>query len=317
MRCRRQATRSSPARRRILRQVIRLIRVSSQLRRTAALGAGTAVCALVAGGAISVTAAIGKAPAKAGTTLSPRGRHAFAPTVGDWEGTFDGLHASFELIRYPHGTTFGASGYAVADLVYQRPDSCPASLTDPSLSTFVAYADTPPPYVLIRSDGQFPFGTKSLYGALSGPTQAALAESYTATSTGSPTKCSGVLHFALAPAHRTSVDDGTWRLTAQDGSGGSFTVRGGGRIAYGVPLSSIIASCGPGTTPGSFSGLLALFVPPSGVTSQSVSGNGSQISVSLQFRSATSASGQYVATAPGCTPTTLAFTAVRTSAAGG
>ncbi len=249
--------------------------------------------------------------------LTPRRGHAFIPATGDWDGTLDGLHASFQLIGYPQGSAYGASAFAVRDLVYQRPATCPPSLTDPTLSTFVAYADGAPPYVLIARDGQFPFGTRSPYGSISGPARAQIVLGYTASATGSRAKCSGVLRFAMAPAHRTPVSDGTWRLTASDGSGGSFTVRGAGRIAYGVPLSNVIATCSNGTTPGSFSGQAALFVHPDGTAEESVSGNGAQIAVILRFNSPSSASGEYVATAGGCTPTALPFTAVRISAAGG
>ena len=47
------------------------------------------------------------------------------------------------------------------------------------------------------------------------------------------------------------VGDGTWRLKAANGSGGTFTVRGGGRIVYAIPLSGIVAECDTDTTPGS------------------------------------------------------------------
>ncbi len=255
--------------------------------------------------------------ARSSTPRTPSGRHAFNATVGDWDGTLDGLHASFEVVRYPRGTAYGASAFAIRDVVYQSPASCPPSLTDPTLSTFVAYADAPPPYVLVGGNGRFPFGSRSPYGSITSATRAQLTLAFTASEPGSSVKCSGRLRFAMAPAHRTPVSDGTWRLTAHDGSGGSFTVRGAGRIAYGIPLSSITAQCSDGTTPGSFSGEAALFINPSGTAGESVSGNGAQIAVSLRFDSPSSAAGQYVATATGCSPTTLAFSAVRVSAAGG
>jgi hypothetical protein len=237
----------------------------------------------------------------------------FAPTVGDWEGTLHGLRASFQLVRYPHGKAFGASGYAIQDLVYQSPATCPASLTDPTLSTFVAYADAPPPFVLIGNNGRFPFGTSPLAGAFSGQTRASLNEPYTAAAGRS--KCSGTLHFSLSPAHRLPAADGTWRLTDQDGSGGTFTVRGAGRIAFGVPLANVTAQCSPssGTIPGSFSGRAAMFIRPSGASSETVSGNGATLAVRLRFVTATTASGTFTASATGCTPVTLAFTAARTS----
>ena len=81
-------------------------------------------------------------------------------------------------MRYPRGTSYGASAFAVRDLVYQRPATCPPSLTDPALSTFVAYADGPPPYVLVGSDGRFPFGSQSLYGSITGATHATMLQSF-------------------------------------------------------------------------------------------------------------------------------------------
>ena len=106
---------------------------------------------------------------------------------------------------------------------------------------------------------------------------------------GSRTGCSGRLRFALAPARRVPVADGTWRISARDGSGGTFTVRGSGRIAYAIPLSSIVAHCGNGTTPGSFSGELALFIDPDGTAAASTSGNGALMAVSLRFTGPASA----------------------------
>ncbi len=289
---------------------------------TAARVAGIALLALLAGGA--TVAASTTAPSSprggrashASPTLAPRGRGPFVPSVGDWEGTLGGLHASFELLRYPRGQAYGASAFAVRDLVYQRPATCPPSLTDPTLSTFVAYADSPPPYVLVRSDGRFPFDAMSQYGSITGPEHAGLDEGFTVGRAGSQAGCSGQLRFALAPARRVPVEDGTWRITARDGSGGTFTVRGAGRIAYAIPLSSIVAHCSNGTTPGSFSGELALFIAPDGMASGSTSGNGALMSVALHFTGPVSASGSYLAEATGCSTTTLAFSAVRVSAAG-
>ncbi len=280
---------------------------------TAARLAGIALLALLAGGA-AVGASATARGSHASSTLSPGGRSAFVPAVGDWEGTLGGLHASFELLRYPHGQAYGASAFAVRDLVYQRPATCPASLTDPNLSTFVAYADSPPPYVLVSSDGRFPFDARPLYGSITGPAHAAVDEAFTVGRPGSRTGCSGHLRFALAPAHRVPVADGTWRLTAQDGSGATFTVRGAGRIAYAIPLSSIVAHCSNGTTPGSFSGELALFIHPNGTAGGATSGNGALMAVSLRFTGPASATGQYLAGAAGCSSTTLAFSATRVSA---
>jgi hypothetical protein len=268
------------------------------------LQASAAVGTALALGALLITTA-GAAPR---TTIAPRGHSGFAPAVGDWDGMIGGLRASFELVRYPHGTAFGASGFAIRDLVYQSPTTCSA-ITDPALSTFVAYADSPPPFVLVGADGRFPFGTRPLYGSFSSPTQAAISEGYTIGSPGTAGRCSGRLRFSLAPAHRVPAADGTWRLTAADGSGGSFSVRADGRIAYGLPLSSITAHCGAGTSPGSFTGQVALFIRPDGTASETVTGSGARIALNLRFVSATSATGQYVASATGCTPTTLAFTA--------
>jgi hypothetical protein len=287
----------------------------ARLHGAAALGIGVALVGSIAGAGTMAATATGAARPPA-AALRPHGRRPFTPATGDWDGTLDGLHASFQLIGYPRGTVYGASTFAVRDLVYQRPATCPPSLTDPTLSTFVAYADAAPPYVLIGGDGRFPFGTRSPYGSITSPTRAQIILGWAVSAPGSRAKCSGQLRFAMAPAQRTPVSDGTWRLTARDGSGGSFTVRGAGRIAYGIPLSSITAQCPNGTTPGSFSGQAALFVDPDGTASERVSGNGAQIAVSLRFDSPSSASGEYVATASGCTPTTLPFSAVRVSAAG-
>ncbi len=274
-----------------------------------ALGVGGVVLVLLTGAAITTSLAGARSAAGGAATLAPAGRAAFVPTVGDWDATLDGLHASFDLVRYPHGAVYGASRYAIRDLVYQRPATCPPSLTDPTRSTFVAFADAAPPYLLVQRDGRFPFGT-SPYGSITAPTAAELAQSYTAGSAGRA--CAVHLHFAFAPAARVPVDDGTWRLTAGDGSGGTFSVRGDGRIVYAIPLSSIVAQCSGSITPGSFSGELALFVEPDGSATETTSGNGAQITVSLRFTSPTSATGQYVATATGCTPTALAFRAALT-----
>jgi hypothetical protein len=263
---------------------------------------------------LSVGVALAAGPAgpvvvRGTATIAPKGHRAFAPTVGDWDGTLGGLRASFELVRYPRGTAFGASGYAIRDLVYQSPSTCPAT-KDPTQSTFVAYADQPPPFVLVGKGGRFPFGTSSLYGSFGGATQATIDLSY---STGKGARCSGRLRFSLSPAHRVPATDGVWRLTGADGSVGTFTVRADGRIAYGLPLSSLTAQCSPGTTPGSFSGQVALFVHPDGTGSETVAGSGNRISLSLRFVTPTTASGEYVASAPGCEQATLPFTAMRTS----
>ncbi len=274
-----------------------------------ALGVGGALLVLLTGAAMTTSLAGARSSASGAATLAPAGRAAFVPTVGNWDATLDGLHASFELVRYPHGAVYGAARYAIRDLVYQRPQTCPPSLTDPTLSAFVAFADAAPPYLLIQTGGAFPFGTTP-YGSITAPTRAEMTESYLAGSAGKT--CPVHLHFAFAPVSRVRVDDGTWRLTATDGSGGTFSVRGDGRIVYAIPLSSIVAHCSGTITPGSFSGSLALFVHPNGSAAETTGGNGAQMTVSLRFTSPTSATGEYLATATGCTPAALAFRATPT-----
>lgn len=274
---------------------------------SSALGVGGVLLVLLAGGsALTAGLAGARSASSRAATLAPARGAAFVPAVGNWDATLDGLHASFELVRYPHGAAYGASRYAIRDLVYQRPATCPPSLTDPTLSTFVAFADAAPPYLLIRPDGRFPFGT-SPYGSITGPTRAGITQSYVAVAGGK--SCPVHLHFTFAPAARVRVNDGTWRLTATDGSGGTFSVRGDGRIVYSIPLSSITARCSGEITAGSFSGALALFVRPDGTATESTSGNGAEMTVSLHFTSPTSATGEYLATATGCQPMAVGFKA--------
>jgi hypothetical protein len=287
---------------------------SRRLHGSAVPAIAIALAALWASGA-AAAGKPGRSPAPLpATTIAAHGGHPFTPTVGDWDGTLGGLRASFDLVRYPHGRAFGASGYAIRDLVYQSPTTCPASLADPTLSTFVAYADSPPPFVLVGTNGLFPFGTKPLYGSFSSATSATINEGYVTTGTGAHARCTGTLRFALAPARRVPAADGVWRLTTQDGSGGTFSVRGAGRIAYGLPLSNLTAHCDSTTTPGSFTGQVALFIHPDGTGTETVTGNGAKIALNLRFVSATTATGEYVASAAGCTSATLQFTATRTSA---
>ena len=78
---------------------------------------------LLASAAVGYAQTVRQASPAARAPITLRSGKSFRPTLGDWEGTINGLPASFDL---SYGQTSGAARYGLDDLVALRPTGCPA-----------------------------------------------------------------------------------------------------------------------------------------------------------------------------------------------
>jgi hypothetical protein len=123
--------------------------------------------------------------------------------------------------------------------------------------------------------------------------------SYRVPPSGAAAGCSGELTWRLHPAHRVAVEDGQWRLHFSDGESQRFTVEAGGRLAPGVKLPQMLASCGGPT------GDVDLFIAPSGTASYVLT---HAISITLRFRGSR-ASGTMSVSAGDCSDPSFSMSA--------
>jgi hypothetical protein len=189
------------------------------------------------------------------------GRHRFVPVTGDWEGTFDGLPASFSLAYKPAYRVYGGLvvPYGFANLIYFEPENCPIDPTMESQSVIGDHDFTP-----VYAGGSFHL--RKNFGVAGGLTGARTAKISIPNSPVPGESCfpkKFVWH--LHPVHRRPVQDGTWQATFAGGERETFTVDAGGRlVSLGTPASF---TCGAGS--------LGLFIRPNGrVGAQSPGGIG-------------------------------------------
>jgi hypothetical protein len=234
-----------------------------------------------------------------GEALHPSRGSAFAPRVGDWEGTDKGFHASFELVANPHNHIYGAAGYGIYDLTTSAPAGCPA---EPGRFVIAAMG-TARGQLLVSRDGTFPFRQGRRLGALRGASSAKLSGN-----TGRP--CLPRLLWRLHPARRFPVADGRWRITFADGERQSQEVTDGGRASsIGLPHVTSMCPSGPGP---SAQGGTSVFIPANGRIDQTLrESGGARLRVVWSFTSRLAGSGRFIATAPRCAPGSLSFLARR------
>lgn len=236
----------------------------------------------------------------------PRGR-AFVPRVGDWEGIAKGMHASFSLVRDPRGHRYGASGYAVANLLEQSFASCPVS----PLSYGESVEGTSGYPLYVGRTGRFPFGFRT-QGALLSAGRAKLSAKFDSNPPGShEAGCRGTLHWTLRPAFRRRVEDGRWRFSYSDGTRQQVSIIAGGRLAPGIAIPQVAPTCN-GTPSGGYLGTVDLFIPPNRNADQLIDrSSAGALRLKLRFRDATHAAGRFLASAPGCVDGVVSIGAVR------
>ncbi len=181
--------------------------------------------------------------------IQPLSGKSFIPTVGDWEGTADGFPASFEL-RYDPALRGqpGIPRYGLSQIVIFLPSACPVNASR-YRETFIE--GNPDQLGAHGSLALAEFGISGRFGA---------AKAATMASRFALPACRGTLTWHMVPAARRRVDDGTWTARFTGGERERFTVEDGGRVAVGLALPRLLASCNGA------SGGVNLFIGASGVS---------------------------------------------------
>jgi hypothetical protein len=196
----------------------------------------------------------GHAGSRASITL--RSGRSFRPTLGDWEGTVNGLPASFAL---SYGNTDRSQPYGIADLVAVRPAACPAR-TGHNVEDVIAASVAAP----LGAYGALGLGSFGLGGSLSGARSATLTRAAV---------CGRTLSWNMHPASRRAVTDGVWTARYSGGGSTTFHVVGGGRLATAFVIPTALTRCN------GLAGKLDIFVGPRGTATLSQSG----LRVSIAF----------------------------------
>ncbi len=247
------------------------------------------------------TLAIGPTRAKRAPIIS-RGHTPFVPSVGDWEGKVDGYPASFELVYQPSFLALGLPPYGFENLATIMPASCPLAANRYIEAVVGEHEVTP-----LGAGGSFRLATDGISGGVHGPGSATLSRKFdTGKGVGAP-GCRGTLRWAMHPASRRTVQDGSWTLRFAGGESEPFTVSAGGRLAEGIAFPSALARCG-----GPF-GDINLFITPAGTAT--IREPGRLFAASLSFTGA-NASGHFTASKR-CGAFHLAMTASLTMPASG
>jgi hypothetical protein len=242
---------------------------------------------------VSSTAPTGTtAPTGPAPRIRLRGGRLVAPTTGDWEGTVDGLPASFDLVADPAHTGSGGAPYGIAELVALQPSACPASAAHVS----EAVLETTIP-VRLRRGGTLGLARFGFNGEFTGAASATLTRSFTITG------CHGTEIWHMHPATRTPVSDGSWTVHYADGVSGHFSVNGGGRVAQSLPLPKSLGLCE------NLTGTADMFIGDRGRARST----GSALKIRASFARA-QATGRLISSGSGCHTHTVHFTARRVTA---
>jgi hypothetical protein len=264
------------------------------------MGAGPIVVALGSLIGVPGTLAIGPKRAQHAPIIS-RDHKPFVPRVGDWEGTVNGYPASFELVYEPGYLAFGRPPYGFQNLATIIPSSCPLAANRYSEAVIGEHEVTP-----LGPAGSFPLARDGLAGGIQGPRSATLSRMFDIGNGIGAHRCKGTMTWAMHPASRRTVQDGSWTLQFAGGETESFTVLSGGRLASGITFPAALRHCG-----GPF-GDANLFIAPTGAAS--IRELGGQFALSLSFSAANAASGQITASKR-CGAFRLAMTASLTKPA--
>jgi hypothetical protein len=230
--------------------------------------------------AVPGTLAIGPMRARHAPIISSDQRP-FVPTVGDWEGTVEGYPASFQLIYEPANFALHLPPYGFEDLATLTPSSCPLA-ANKYVEAVIAESELTP----LGPGGSFPLASDGIAGGVHGPKSATLSRQFDTGAGVRANGCRGTLTWAMHPANRQSVRDGSWTLRFADGESEPFTVSAGGRLAEGIAFPAAVAHCG-----GPF-GDINLFIAPSGTATMREPGG--LFAASLSFTGA-NASGRFTA----------------------
>jgi hypothetical protein len=201
--------------------------------------------AVLLGGAAAASAQIVGHPIQ-GTSRPPitlRSGQSFRPTLGDWEGTANGLPASFQL---SYGRTRGSARYGIDQLVALRPATCPATAGRYAEDVIASTVATP-----LGAHGSLGLSRFTFGGSLSGARTATLTRPYHVAG------CSRTLSWKMHPATRRAVSDGVWKASYGGGSG-TFHVLANGRLATAITVPSSITRCN------GMAGKFDLFIGPNG-----------------------------------------------------
>jgi hypothetical protein len=191
--------------------------------------------ALAVGAALLASAAAGyaqtvpQASPAARTPITLRSGKSFRPTLGDWEGTINGLPASFEL---SYGHTSGAARYGLDDLVAVRPAGCPAIAGHYMEDVLASTVATP-----LGANGSLGLSRFKFGGSLSG------ARSATLTRTFRVGGCTRTLSWTMRPATRRTVTDGVWTAAYSGGGTSTLRVQAAGRLATAVTIPPAMTRC--------------------------------------------------------------------------
>ncbi|MGA2321976.1 MAG: hypothetical protein ABSG95_14780 [Solirubrobacteraceae bacterium] len=238
--------------------------------------------------------------------ITPRHGRPFLPAIGDWEGTFAGYSASFELTYEPQYVSFRRPPYGYEDLTLLKPAVDPQEPGCPfaprSASWDVIAQNEPAP---LGVGGSFPLAGFRVSGGIEGPDSASIStrEEFPGRKSAA---CVRTLRWTMHPAQRRTVDDGSWMLRFSDGETEQFSVSDGGRLATGIGYPAALGKCGGPI------GSVDLFVGASGIASFHEPRE--RLAVSLNF-SAEAAGGQIIASAARCGARRLAMSASLTERA--
>jgi hypothetical protein len=183
--------------------------------------------------------------------ITLRSGTSFRPTLGDWEGTVNGLPASFQL---SYGQTRSA-GYGIDDLVALRPAGCPATAGHYVEDVIASTVATP-----LRAHGSLGLSRLKFGGSLSGGRTATLTRRYRVGG------CTRTLRWTMHPATRRAVTDGVWKVSYNGGGSGRFHVLAGGRLATALAVPTAMTRCN------GLAGKFDLFIGPSGTARLSQTG---------------------------------------------
>ncbi len=207
---------------------------------------------LLASAAVGYAQTVRQASPAARAPITLRSGKSFRPTLGDWEGTINGLPASFDL---SYGQTSGAARYGLDDLVALRPTGCPAIAGHDTADVLASTVATP-----LGANGSLGLSRFKFGGSLSGARSAALTRKFRVGG------CTRTLSWTMHPATRRTVTDGVWRAAYSTGATSTFRVQAAGRLATALTIPPAMTRCN------GMAGDLDMFIGPNGTATLSQPG---------------------------------------------